>query len=281
MKTCLCLMIAAILLASASIAFPQAEPARADTVAIEPPQPEPTVSLNLQNAPVQQALESMLKSGKINYLIDPGLTGTVTVNLNNIRLTEALDKLGNMAGFKYTVENGVWRFACSGPPTAQTIPPPGGMFVPGSLPTGPVSFPTMMPSPTSPNARPTMTVVPTGLGVGLNRTFDITFDQAIVYEALGQLMELAGQNYVFDLGPFPTVQRISAKMRGISLSDALDMLAASSNLQIQLVGNTYVVRQRQSTMTYLCPRCGLNVIQDWKYCPRCGTPVTAQRPPGN
>ena len=68
--------------------------------------PAQTVSLNLKNTPVRDALAKMLGDAKINYVLDDDIPGDkrVTVSVSDVQISTALDLITQSAGVSWTTE---------------------------------------------------------------------------------------------------------------------------------------------------------------------------------
>jgi hypothetical protein len=149
----------------------------------------------------------------------------------------------------------------------------------------------------------TVDVKPLGTQTG-GQKFDILLDKANVLEAMKQIFDVAHQNYVIDTGldaawAGPLGPRISSRMRGIALDEAIQALGTSASLVVARVGTTYTVRPPDGAMPFSyagqgkesrgrveaqtgknsgpanCAKCGGALAPAWLYCPRCATPVPA------
>lgn len=69
---------------------------------LEPPEKpknkSATFSLTLRDTPIQEAFEMLAKKGRINLLVAPDVTGTVSANLYDIDLNNAVDSVAKAAG---------------------------------------------------------------------------------------------------------------------------------------------------------------------------------------
>jgi type II secretory pathway component HofQ len=66
-------------------------------------------SINFRDAPLLAALNTLAEYGGLNLVITPDIAGTVTQDLNNVTLTQALDVLLPPRVLTYTIENGLLR----------------------------------------------------------------------------------------------------------------------------------------------------------------------------
>lgn len=66
--------------------------------------PEPRFDLAVNNASVQQVFHAIASGSRYSILVPPGLTGSVSVNLKDVTVREALDVLREMHGFEYRID---------------------------------------------------------------------------------------------------------------------------------------------------------------------------------
>lgn len=69
-----------------------------------PAKPEPRFNLAVNNAPVTQVLNALVSGTSYSMLFPPELTGTVSLNLKNTTVREALDTLRDVYGYDYKVQ---------------------------------------------------------------------------------------------------------------------------------------------------------------------------------
>lgn len=290
MRNYLCLIVAVFVLVLVSVAFGQDGREKQQMLGM------PRVTLDAENMPIRDALAVLFKDTGVKYTVPPGVTGSVRVRMDDVPLDAAVAVVSKAASLTYCVEDGVYVFSAGdippivplqvvalpapsgGPMPMAPSPPPGGQL-PGFY--GPPGMPGM------PGG--TVSIQPAG-----DATFDIVLDNASLYEAIRQLMELSKLNYVLDLGQFggEPRTRVAARMEDVALDDALGILAKAANLYAAKEGSIYFIRPQQGFggpqpgMTAMpplaggvgtvgpCAKCGLGLQPDWKYCPRCGA-----RPP--
>lgn len=65
---------------------------------------EPRFNLAVNNAPVSQVLTALVSGTPYSMLFPPDLTGSVSLNLKNITVREALDTLRDVYGYEYRVQ---------------------------------------------------------------------------------------------------------------------------------------------------------------------------------
>ncbi len=90
------------------------EPLIDDPASPRPGNAPPTVSLHYDNRDIRQVLEIFSRTEKLNLLISPNVTGSITVNLDGVTRQQALEailSLGNLEAYRvggltyiYTVE---------------------------------------------------------------------------------------------------------------------------------------------------------------------------------
>jgi len=264
----------------------------------------PRVTLHLQDATVQQAVDELFKGSGREYQLDPRASGMVTVNIDNVPFDTALRILANTAGLTVRhvyVLNVDFQLQ---PPTATFSPEMERVSEQRN----------MLTTRTAPGLSANINTASEGIpgrarqesGVSIQpvpsvrageKRFDITLDQANLVEAIKQLMEMEGRNYVLDLGAAPNwtgvaVPRISARIRNASLDQILDVLARSTGLIVTRNGTAYTFRLSQSQYppanigatqnsspranhTFRCPKCGQELIQGWRWCPSCGSQLSS------
>lgn len=69
-----------------------------------PAKPEPRFNLAVNNAPVTQVLNALVSGTSYSMLFSPELSGTVSLNLKNTTVHEALDTLRDVYGYDYRVQ---------------------------------------------------------------------------------------------------------------------------------------------------------------------------------
>ena len=69
-----------------------------------PAKPEPRFNLAVNNAPVGQVLNALVSGTQYSMLFPPDLSGTVSLNLKNTTVREALDTLRDVYGYPYRVQ---------------------------------------------------------------------------------------------------------------------------------------------------------------------------------
>ncbi len=236
--------------------------------------------LQVENTPVLQALDLLLKDTPRSYRLAPGIRvdGVVTVNIQDVPLDTAVTIVLRSAGLQAVRDGDTYVISALKVPAAMVAQQTSAMS-----PAGPIGSVDVKPSAGRPGGR----------------TFDILLDKANVLEAIRQILEVSGQNYVIDTGldcawAGPLGPRISSRMRGIGLDEAIEALARSSSLVMVKVGATYTIRppdgamplsyagsQRQSGLKNVppggietppvCGRCSRQITPGWIFCPFCGT----------
>lgn len=66
--------------------------------------PEPRFDLAVNNAPLQQVFHAIASGSRYSILLPPGLSGTVSVNLKDVTVREALDVLRELHGLEYRID---------------------------------------------------------------------------------------------------------------------------------------------------------------------------------
>lgn len=69
-----------------------------------PAKPEPRFNLAVNNAPVTQVLNALVSGTQYSMLFPPELTGSVSLNLKNTTVREALDTLRDVYGYDYRLQ---------------------------------------------------------------------------------------------------------------------------------------------------------------------------------
>ncbi|MCG2576771.1 pilus (MSHA type) biogenesis protein MshL [Dechloromonas sp. XY25] len=69
-----------------------------------PAKPEPRFNLAVNNAPVGQVLNALVSGTQYSMLFPPELTGSVSLNLKNTTVREALDTLRDVYGYDYRLQ---------------------------------------------------------------------------------------------------------------------------------------------------------------------------------
>ena len=69
-----------------------------------PAKPEPRFNLAVNNAPVAQVLNALVSGTQYSMLFSPDLSGTVSLNLKNTTVREALDTLRDVYGYPYRMQ---------------------------------------------------------------------------------------------------------------------------------------------------------------------------------
>ena len=316
MKTRRYMILILLILLSASGAFGQSEEPQpsAAQAGSEQSQSQPQnkasgrlVTLDLKDVPIRQAVEALFAGSGHQYIVVPDdisgtISGTVTIKLAGVPFDNALRTLANTAGLKiYDGKGGVFVL---GPDPQRGLTSnvqqivPQGLWETSPQPRAGVSSQQMS------APRGVINILPRVTEPGLDRRFDVTLEQANLFEAIKQLMELDGRDYVLDLGvstqmPLTFGPRITAKMRNATLSNVLNALTKTSGLTTEKAANTYIIRFRGyptygttgyaspygvsiggpasnikgNLPTFSCAKCGQGLQPDWKFCPMCGSPA--------
>ena len=66
--------------------------------------PEQRFDLVVSNASVQQVFHAMASGSRYSILLPPGLTGTVSVNLKDVTMREALEVMRELHGYEYRID---------------------------------------------------------------------------------------------------------------------------------------------------------------------------------
>ena len=65
---------------------------------------DPRFDLSVNNAPAGQVFMSLVSGTRYSMLVPPSLSGTISVNLKDVTLQEALDSIRELYGYDYKVE---------------------------------------------------------------------------------------------------------------------------------------------------------------------------------
>ncbi len=65
---------------------------------------EPRFDLSVNNAPAAQVFNSMVSGTRYSMLVPPSVSGTISVNLKDVSITEALDSIRELYGYDYKIE---------------------------------------------------------------------------------------------------------------------------------------------------------------------------------
>lgn len=263
----------------------------------------PRVTLHLQDATVQKAVDALFQGSGREYQLDPRASGMVTVNIDNVPFDTALRILANTAGLTVRQVYVLSVDLQQQPPTAtlsmevKRASAQEDTLTTKSAPSPSVNVNTASEGIPGPKRQePGVSIHPTPSGRPGETRFDITLDQANLVEAIKQLMEMEGRNYVLDLGVAPNwtgvaVPRVSARIRNASLDQILDVLGRSTGLIVTRNGTTYTFRLSQNQYpppsvgisqssapkanhTFRCPKCGQELMQGWRWCPSCGSQIS-------
>jgi type II secretory pathway component GspD/PulD (secretin) len=219
----------------------------------------PRVTLHLQNVSIQKAVDALFQGTGLEYQLDPDATGTVTVNLDNVPFDSALRIIARTAGLNVRhvyilTRDGHFAPARIEGGQPETLSPSGASLVKSELPSKRIDgFVSMG---TAHTDQKPIDRSKQGAGISIHpaasprigeRKFDVTLDQANLGEVIKQLMEISGQNYVFDLGvasnwSSAAMPKISARVRSASLDQVLDILAKSTGLMVTKNGDTYILK---------------------------------------
>src|SRR5262245_48678688 len=60
--------------------------------------------LSVQNAPAAQVFHSLVSGTRYSMLLHPGVSGTVSLNLKDVSLREALDAMRELYGYDYKID---------------------------------------------------------------------------------------------------------------------------------------------------------------------------------
>jgi len=272
MKSRLIMLTALLLAIGAGLASAQVEMVPAVKAADDEPR---IADLQLANTGILQALDILLAGTGRNYMVAQGsdVSGTVTINLQDVPLDTAVKIVLRSAGLTASRENKTYLIEPMKPPAVAVVPMARTPALTTKPPIG------------------TMDVKPSGTEKGVK--FDILLDKANVLEAMHRIFESVGQNYVIDMGldsawAGPLGPRISARMRGITLDEAVQALGKSAGLVVAHVGSTYAVRPPDGALPFtyvpgvgakpgnplevppICGKCGRTLEPSWLYCPQCG-----------
>ena len=181
--------------------------------------PAQTISLDLKNVPVRDALVKILKEAKIGYVLDDDVPSDkrVTVSVSGAQVSTVLDLVTQSASVSWTTEtrdkktmvrvgktargvtgNGVWNFS-------NTLNDLRGQVTPNSLYfVGPKKGQELLP----------------------NAKITLNLEAAPLREALVDLLEK--QNLAYDIpNDFPSNRKITAAFQSLALPKVLDSLTRS------------------------------------------------------
>ena len=65
---------------------------------------EPRFDLSVNNAPAAQVFNSIVSGTRYSMLLPPSVTGTISVNLKDVSIREALDSIRELYGYDYKIE---------------------------------------------------------------------------------------------------------------------------------------------------------------------------------
>ncbi|MGA8005033.1 MAG: secretin N-terminal domain-containing protein [Burkholderiales bacterium] len=65
---------------------------------------EPKFDLSVNNAPAAQVFNSIVSGTRYSMLLPPSVTGTISVNLKDVSIREALDSIRELYGYDYKIE---------------------------------------------------------------------------------------------------------------------------------------------------------------------------------
>jgi MSHA biogenesis protein MshL len=65
---------------------------------------EPRFDLAVNNAPATQVFNSIVSGTRYSMLVPPGVSGTISVNLKDVSIREALDSIRELYGYDYKIE---------------------------------------------------------------------------------------------------------------------------------------------------------------------------------
>ena len=65
---------------------------------------EPRFDLSVNNAPAQQVFNSIVSGTRYSMLVPPSVRGTISVNLKDVSVREALDSIRELYGYDYKLE---------------------------------------------------------------------------------------------------------------------------------------------------------------------------------
>ncbi|MBC7805426.1 MAG: hypothetical protein H7145_04675 [Akkermansiaceae bacterium] len=182
--------------------------------------PLPTVTIDLQNAPIRPALEQIFRTANVDFAIDPVIQGTVTIKTNDVPFEKALRLILRSATtpFTYTKEDGVYRVK------------------PGTLPEDPTPVPAPQPA-AQPVPLPDLT---------------LDFKDTPIRAALEEIFRLAKVDFGID----PSVQGyVNLKVTDMPFENALKLILRSSAtpLTYSKDGGVYIVKPRTVSLTTPAP----------------------------
>lgn len=299
MKAHTCLLTILLTLVLASISVGEIQPTDMTTQQFEVPQqqqmPERVVTLDLKDTPIKDAFDALFAGSGRVYVLDPGAVGNVSVRLEGVPFSSALRMLTNAAGLDLREQCLVFITRSESESTeslvemAKSIPPPPAASLARSVPG-------MTQQQAAPSGRIQVSPSPGQRTTRSEARFDVSFEQAVLIEAVKQLLDTAGMDYVLDLGASPQVTmaygpRVTARMKQATLDSVLDVLTKTAGLVVEKTGGAYMIRmgpgypsQSRGQVSGSCSRCGQALFSDWGYCPACGlrntiTPAGKVGPP--
>ena len=301
MKACRYVIITLfILLASAALGEPeqpQPSAAQAESKAAGKASGAHVVTLDLKDVPVQYAIDALFAGSGRVYAIEPGVSGTVSIKLSGVPFDNALRTLANTAGLAVREDKGLIILGLDPQRGLTNIAQPTTQEVQWQWSPSQRAVTTSQRMPVPPGV---VNIQPRRTGTGFDRRFDVTLEQANVFEAIKQLMELDGRDYVLDLGVSNQMSsvfglRITAKLKNATLDDVLNALAKTPGLTIEKAANIYVIgfhgypgystayagpsgpplfgSAERGVPILSCTNCGQSLQPDWRFCPMCGIPA--------
>ena len=208
------------------------------------PAPE-AVSMEIKDLPVSIAISRLFVDYGLSSQLDTeslkSLDRKISLNLSNVPWTDALSAMTRAAGVTYSVQKGKYSFENAPQQYTQQVLQ------------APINFNSQQAMRNSPpNAisnrviRGTTDVTPRKRGA--TQVFDLTLDQANVFDVIRQLMDLSKREYVLDLGPAADYgvapPRVTARLSNVSVDEFLSMLKNNSDIQTQRMGKQTVIRWR-------------------------------------
>ncbi len=240
MRTLYLIILVFLCALPASVALP-GEPAAKGNVADPPTTAK--VTMEIKDLPVSIAITRLFVdyglSENLNAASLKGIDRKISLNLNNVPWTAAVSVLSKAAGLTYTVHEGTYTFTSAPRQYSQVLQAPGSLN-PNQLRNQQQSI--------AANRNDMGSVRVTPHRKGVSQVFDLTLDQANVFDVIRQLMDLSKREYVIDMGPAADYRmpppRVTARVSGLSVDEFLSMLSTTSDIQTERLGPKTIVRWR-------------------------------------
>ncbi len=201
------------------------------------------VSMEVKDLPVSIAISRLFVDyGQGDMLNNESLKGIdrkVSANLSNVPWPTAVAMLSQSAGLTYTIIDGKYSFADTPRQYSQVLQAPANS-----------NFNQFR------NQQANMANNRNDIGLakvtqrkkGVSQVFDLTLDQANVFDVIRQLMDLSKREYVIDMGPAADYRmpppRVTARVSSLSVDEFLNMLSSTSDIQTERLGPKTIIRWR-------------------------------------